>query len=180
MSDEIDSYIKQINNETDFFSKAKLIHFLIDKKGQRIVDVAKKLGIKSSYVCHILRLNKIPDLVVDGYYSKLVSLSHLFIISRLKDQEKMIQIYEVILSNGLTVLQTEEKVRDILHNIKTEGIYINEEKRNQIIDSIQKKYPNAIVKIFQTRIKSSFKIEVKGSLSITSKIMQEIAESLKQ
>ena len=67
---EKDKLVEQIKNETDIFNKAKLIEFIIKQKKERIVDLAKKLSMKPSYICHILRLNRLPDLVIDGYYAR--------------------------------------------------------------------------------------------------------------
>lgn len=177
MVEDLSKYIQQIQSETDFFVKAKLIQTLLDK-GWRIIDIAKKLNIQCSYVCHILRLNRLPELIIDGYYQKMISLSHLYIISRLKDQKKMIDLYETLLNQDLTVLQTEEKVRDILHNIKSKGTFLDSETKNSLIVKLQNKYTNTKVKIFQSRIKAVLKVEVKGSLEETTKVLQKIIEKL--
>jgi hypothetical protein len=83
MSPDVDPVIEQIKSETNFITKAKLLRFLTVDKEIKIKDISQRLSMKESYVCHILRLNKLNDMIVDGYYSKLISISHLFIISRL-------------------------------------------------------------------------------------------------
>lgn len=178
MVEDVSLFIQQIKDETDFFSKAKLIRFLIDKKGIRISEIAKKIGIQASYVCHILRLNHIPELIIDGYYSKMISLSHLFVISRIKDQQKMIEVYEQILQSGLTVFQTEEKVRDILHQTKTKGSYLSHEVKKELIDSLHTQFPQIQVTLHQTRIKSILKIKMKGSLDATTPMIHKLVEKL--
>lgn len=178
MSEEIDVYIEKIKNEDDFFSKAKLIKFLIDKKGLRIIDVAKKMGLNPSYICHILRLNRIPEIIIDGYYAKLVTLSHLFVISRIKDQDRMIKIYEQILTDNLTVFQTEVIARDIIHNVKDSGNYLTKENREELIKKIEKKITDSKTKINQSRIKGVIRIEIKGSLNFTSKKIEEIIDKI--
>ena len=176
--DNIDQYIDEINRTDDFFAKAKLLQHLTQVKNIRIVDLSKKLRIKPSYICHILRLNRIPDIIVDGYYGKQISISHLFIISRLKDSSQIMQVYERILADNLTVIQTEEAVREKLHQIKTTGSRLTADEATNYIDTIKSKYKNASGKIIQTRIKSKLVIEVKGGLAETSGTIKRILERL--
>jgi len=103
MNDQVNSIIEQIKKEEDIFTKAKLIKFLRKKKDIPLKDIARKLQLTSSYVCHILRLNNLPEIIVDGYYSKQITISHLFILSRVKDKNKLISIYEKVLTDSLTV-----------------------------------------------------------------------------
>ena len=126
MPESIDLIIDKIKTEKDIFVKAKLIFSLRRDKNVKVMDIASKLGINSSYVCHINRLNKLPDIVVDGYYSKLVSISHLFLISRLQDKQKMVDIYEKILAQSLSVKDTEDAIREYLYNFKNRGHYIRQ------------------------------------------------------
>ena len=77
-------------------------------------------------------------MIVDGYYSKLISISHLFMISRLKTKEDMMKIYEKVLSQNLTVLQTEAEVRDILYQIKTTGLVLDKNELKNIESLISK------------------------------------------
>ena len=109
-----------------------------------------------------MRLNRLSEIVMDGYYSKLISMSHLFVLSLLKSPEDIMNVYEKVLSQGLTVLQTEELVREQLHGVRSGGRYIDEIK----IKNAQSKLKNEFgsdVKVTQTRLKTKFLIEWKGS-----------------
>ncbi len=169
---EKDKLVEQIKNETDIFNKAKLIEFIIKQKKERIVDLAKKLSMKPSYICHILRLNRLPDLVIDGYYARNISLSHLFVVSRLKNKDEIIKLYEKLLSKPMTVLQTEEIVRENLYGTKTKGEYIQKDEIKRFEDFIKR--DNIKVKIIQTRIKSKCIIEIKGNLEKTSELLRKL------
>ncbi len=155
-----------------------MLQHLTQVENIRIIDLSKKLGIKPSYICHILRLNRIPDIIIDGYYGKQISISHLFIISRLKDPSQIMQVYERILADNLTVIQTEEAVREKLHQIKTAGSRLTADEATHYIDTIKSKYKNASGKIIQTRIKSKLVIEVKGGLAETSGTIKRILDRL--
>lgn len=164
--------------EEDIFAKAKLFHHLIHEKGTRIVDLSKKFGIKPSYICHILRLNRLPEIIVDGYYSKLISLSHLFIISRLKDKKKLLEVYEQVLAKDFTVQETEEAIREILHQVKTEGSYLTKEEKETLVHNIGKDNQSVKAKIIQTRIKGKIIVEIKGSLAKTTAFIKKIVNAM--
>jgi ParB family chromosome partitioning protein len=162
MEQDIVEYVDQIKREQDYFGKSKLVNFLIHQKHIKVKDLAEALGMKPSYLCHIMRLHRLSEIIMDGYYSKLISMSHLFVLSLLKSNEDIMTVYEVVLRDGLTVLQTEELVREKLHGIKPGGSYVDK----STVDSLQltvKKQFNAEMKMTQTRIKTKILIEWKGS-----------------
>lgn len=178
MANDIDEVIERIKNEEDIFSKAKLIRYLLRDKDMKVYELAKGLGIQPSYVCHINRLNRIPDIIVDGYYSKLITRSHLFIISRVKDLKKMIEIYEKVLEQNLSIRGTENLIREYIYGVKEKGSYIKEKDREAMLSAISKKYPSIKVKILQTRVHGKLTFEINGSLEKSSATIKEIVSKL--
>jgi hypothetical protein len=174
MKEETIKIVEQMKKETDVFAKAKLILHLKEKSEMRTIDLAKALEVQPSYICHLLRLNRIPEIVLDGYYSSLITLSHLFVISRIKDKKKVIEAYERILSNSLSVLQTEEMVRDILYSVKPGGGRITEDEREKFIKRVTDKDNRLKIGIIQTRIKGRITVEIKGNFKETSAALREI------
>ena len=154
--------IEQVKNEADYFSKGKLISYLIKQKKVRVKDVAEALKMKPSYVCHFMRLAKLSEVVMDGYYSKLITISHLFVISLLKSQEDMVEIYEQVLRDSLTVKQTEELVRKKLNGVSSEGEYVQDSEVQDAEEKIGAAYQGT-AKVIQTRIKTKVLIEWTGS-----------------
>ena len=169
------SLMEQLKLEEDPFAKAKLIFSLIHDHNWHLKDVASTLSYKPSYICHYLRLNRLPDIIIDGFYSKDVSLSHLFIISRLKDKTQMINAYEKVLGGSLTVLQTEELIREMLHHIKSEGETLTSEEKDQYENRVPE---DVKLKITQTRIKSKLVFEIKGSLTKTTKAIRQLLDKV--
>ena len=165
MEQDIIDYIEQIKRESDYFGKTKLINFLIHQKNIRVKDLASALKLKPSYLCHVMRLNKLSEIIMDGYYSKLISMSHLFVISLLQSQTDIMDIYEVVLRDSLTVLQTEELVRKKLHGVSSDGEYIDEKKVQNLNAKIESTF-NAKTKVTQTRTKTKIFIEWKGSRAV--------------
>ncbi|PIP63553.1 hypothetical protein COW97_01855, partial [Candidatus Roizmanbacteria bacterium CG22_combo_CG10-13_8_21_14_all_34_12] len=153
MIQDITSLLNQIKEDKDIFQKSRLLEYIIKEKNLRIVDLAKKIGFKPSYICHLLRLKKIPDVVIDGYYSKSVSSSHIYLLSRLNDKKQMIDLYEKILEQNYTVKQTENTVRNYLYQVKSIGKYINKESVEKLTQKIKEKFPELNIQIIQTRIR---------------------------
>ena len=174
----MDDIIEKIKKETDVFSKAKLIRYLLREKNIKVIELAKKLSLTSSYVCHLNRLNNLSEIIVDGYYSKLIGISHLFLLSRVSDQKKMFLVYENILSNDLTIRQTEELIREIIYEVKTKGSFLKPQDKTGLIETVAKKYPDLKVNISQTRTKARINLEIKGSLDRTTKLTKEIINKL--
>lgn len=178
MIEDIASLLDQIKVDKDIFQKSKLLDYIIKEKNLRIVDLANKIGFKPSYICHLLRLKKIPEVVVDGYYSKTISSSHIYILSRLNDKKQMIQLYEKILGQDYTVKQTENAVRNYLYQVKSIGKYINKENAEKLTQKIKEKFPELNTQIIQTRIRGRIIFEIKGDLETSSKLLKQILEKL--
>jgi len=176
--DEVEKTVNMIKKEEDVFAKARLIRYLLRDKGMKVMDLAKKLRLTSSYVCHFNRLNNLPEIVVDGYYSKLISIGHLFLISRLKKKEDCIRIYEAILKDNFTINQTEEMVRDLIWGVKTKGEYLTMEKKENYEKQISHKYSDITLKIRQTKIRGRLVFEILGDLEKSSKIIKEILSKI--
>lgn len=178
MVQDATSLFNQIKLDKDIFQKFRLLEYVIKEKKLRIIDIANKIGYKPSYICHLLRLKKIPDVIMDGYYSKSISSSHIYILSRLDDKKQMIELYVKILGENYTVKQTENAVRNYLYQVKSIGKYINKEDAEKLTQKIKEKFPELSIQIIQTRIKGKVILEVKGSLEKSSKILKKILEKL--
>lgn len=178
MVQDITSLINQIKLDKDIFQKYRLIEYLMKEKNLRIIDLSNKIGYKPSYICHLMRLKKIPDVLVDGYYSKSISSSHIYVLSRLNDVKQMIELYEKILGENYTVKQTEIAVREYLYQVKSVGKYISKEIAEKFTKKIKEKYPELNIQIIQTRIKGKVILEIKGDLGISTKTLKSILEKL--
>lgn len=174
MNDEVLKVIEQIQKEANFLVKARLIRQLRRDNQISVTQLGVLLKMKPAYICHIYRLNKLPDLVIDGYYSKLITVSHLFSIARLPTSDQMVNIYEKVLQENLSVLQTEELVREYKYHVKSRGSHIPKEELVSFIERMKMKYPELTTKIIQTRIKGKLIFEVKGSLKESTEILRRI------
>lgn len=174
MNQEVKKIIDQVRSEADIFNKVKLVNFLRKEKDFSIKRLAKIFSITPSYLCNLLRLLKLPEIVIDGYYSKTISLTHLLIISRLKTKQDMIAAYEEILLSNLNTEQTQALVREKLFNLKSEGERISQETKRKIIEKFKIIDKDFQVKLVQTRIQAKLILTIRGSLKKTTKVLKKL------
>ncbi|MCX7881294.1 MAG: hypothetical protein N2482_02140 [Patescibacteria group bacterium] len=174
----IEETVKKIQETNDIFIKGRLIKKLIKEEGLKVKELTKKLGLTSAYICHLQRMVDLPELIIDGFYSKQITLTHLFIISRLKDKKKLIEVYEKILTDNLNTAQTEELVREALYQIKGGGKKISLEEKQSYWKKIQEKEKELNVKIIQTRIKGKIVLEIRGNPVRTTPVLKRILKKL--
>ena len=89
MGEDINSLYLSFKEEKDLFKKVKSLTALRKEKNISLIEISKNVGLSPSYLSHMIRLNKLPELILDGYYSNLISVTHLYIISRLKNIKDM-------------------------------------------------------------------------------------------
>jgi hypothetical protein len=179
MEEKINSIIDFLKQEQDIFNQARLLWEATRTHQIPLKTVSERLGIKPSYLSHILRLNKLPDIIRDGHYSGIISVSHLFIIARVKEVPKMIEIYERVLGENLTALQTDELVRNALYNIESAGDRITVEEINKFASTQREKDKHIRARVVQTRVRGKILIEITGNFQKTTPLLREYIEKLK-
>ena len=177
---ELQSFVSKLKSTKDPFLKSKLLNEA-SKKGIDFKALSQKLGVNLSYLSHFKRLIRLPDMVVDGYYAGSISLSHLFVLSRLKNTEDIIELYEKILSENLTVKQAESCVREYLYAVKDGGKYYKKERIKEIIKLFKKRLSDKLsIKIVQTRVKVKIILEAKGNLEATGNFLENLLKFLQE
>lgn len=180
MNDQLRERLILLSQDKDVFRKAKQLAQIRKEHQLKVRDIADIFQVKSSYICQLIRLNRLPEMIKDGYYGKQINVSLLFIISRLRSDEDMIMIYEKILQSGFSVTQTESLVREILYKIKDRGDYLDNAEIEQLIKTIKKLVPDANVKFRQTQIRTILRVEMKGNLETTSTVIRKIINQAKE
>ncbi len=176
MDESLEETIAYVRRQEDPFQKARSIESLVRAKRISVKELGLAIGMKPSYLCHIMRLTKLPPMVVDGFFSSTVSLSHLFVISRLKTRSDMAEVYERVLTEGLTVALTDEAVREKLYKIKNDGEYLSRPERDRLERVFDGK--NIRVKVMQSKIKGKVVFEVRGNLKTTSSTLRRLMNLL--
>lgn len=175
MDEEELKLIEELKEEKDPIKKANLLRILNSEKQIRIKTLATLLKITPSYICHLLRILRLPDIVTDGYYAKNLNVTHLFLLSRLKDPQDIIDFYEKILTGNLNVSEVEELVREKLYDVNSMGAGVEDKIKEKIAAKFKKIDPDAKVKIVQTRIKTRVEISYKGSRQKTTDFLKKMS-----
>lgn len=172
--------ISAIKTEADPFRKSDLVCLLRQDYNMQTMGIARELGVTSAAVSHLIRLQRIPEFIRDGYYNNVVPLSHLYILGRLKKETDMMELYERILSESLTAAQTETAVREKLFNVSSISAigHLTREEIQQYIGQIESELPDFKVTLVQTRIKARLTMEIKGDLLKTSGAIRKLFKQL--
>ncbi|MFS8159150.1 MAG: ParB/RepB/Spo0J family partition protein, partial [Candidatus Roizmanbacteria bacterium] len=171
--------IEDIRDQDDPIVKARLMADAISKKEATPTALAKYLKVKKSFISSMLRIPRIPEMIIDGYYANLISVTHLFIIGRLSSDEEMITLYEKILEKSLTTVQTDDEVRTIKYAIDSNKDIIDPVSKGKIEQLFSGIDPHFRVKIIQTRLRTTIKAELKGDMKTTAKALRKLAEMVK-
>lgn len=174
MDSVLAEYVSYIEHERDIFAKAKHFYTLTKEKGYSLTHVARALGRSPAYVCNHLRILKVPDLVRDGYYTGLITPTHLFTLARLKDAEAMIRIYEEVLRENWSTIRLDEAVREHLYAISTEGDHADRDTIITLREKLTKGDERARVKVIQSRVRVKVEIEYNGSLKETTNFLKRL------
>ncbi len=167
----------KLNQEQDVLQKAEIVKRLRFDREVSVKRIARAIHKHPSYVSHLLRLTKIPQIVVDGYYAEQLSPTHLMILSRLKTEEEIIDAYEQILKGGLTAGQTELLIRKFKYDVEDEGKSIDT-KHLETLEKDLRDMLNAKVTLIQSRVRTKIVLEKRGNTDTTTAFIEEIAEKL--
>lgn len=179
-SDLLQEKINEIKSEKNPLRQARLISDLRELNLISNVKLAELLGVKPSHLSHLIRILRLPEIVLDGYASRLLSLTHLIIMSRVSDNDKLVALYEEVLSKSLTIVQTEHRVREILYQVDSHGEYLSTDTLRIYEERLTSALGAGNVKIIQTRIQCRIIIEMPGNLEITTKYLEDIASRFRR
>ena len=91
---------------------------------QRLIDecrltqetLSERVGKKRSTISNYLRLLKLPAVIQKGIIEKTISMGHARALVNIPDPEDQLYIYELLLSEELSVRKVEELVRNLTKN----------------------------------------------------------------
>ncbi len=178
MNTSVPELLNQLQKEKDSFKKAKIIRYLYHEKMISLKEIATHLNKHPSYVSHYLQILCLPEIVLDGYYSKDLSEAHLFILSRLKKEQDILKAYKVILSKGLTTAQTEEVIRELKFDVLTNPTQLSKKEIQELINDLRNVFLGVHIKIIQSRIRGKIILELKGDSKKTSSFIKDVMAKL--
>jgi len=107
----------------------------------KLEDIAKKIGKDISTLSNKMRLLKLPQVVQVGILSRQITESHAYQILALKSTDAILAAFNIIVKKELSVKQTQELVRRILHANKE--VFGQNTKQNAVL------YDDLTIKITQ-------------------------------
>jgi transcriptional regulator with XRE-family HTH domain len=171
MSELIQHLLTSLSSEQDPVKQAEYI-VQLRRQGIANLEIAKLLGKTPSQISHIARINKLPDIVLDAYYSKMLSVTHLYILSRLRFEAPMRQVFEKVMAGGLSTQETDRLVREKLHDVTDAGEYVDSDLVATHIATLQLR--GVGVHVIQTRTRLKYTVEVRGNVVLTSRALEEV------
>lgn len=140
---------------------------LIDEFNLSMEDLADRVAKKRTTVINFLRLLKLPDTVQFAVKQKAISMGHARALINVKNDTDQEKIVDEIISQGLSVRQVEDRVRNL--NKKTApnsvGANILPQRFKSLENELNIKYPKSV----------SIKRNLKGKGSITLKFNSDDA-----
>lgn len=144
--------------------------------------LSERVGKKRTTIANYLRLLKLPAEIQMGIRDKKIDMAHARTLITLEDAAAQLEVYELILEEGLSVRKVEEYVRAIAKGEKLEDL-LKEEKVLETVkkSGVKKATPEEfeilkthLSKFFSTKVQLSCNDNGKGKISIPFKSEEEL------
>lgn len=139
---------------------------LIDVYGLTQERLSERVGKKRTTIANYLRLLKLPAEIQMGLKNKLIDMGHARAIISVQDPAKQLEIYELILSKGLSVRNVEELARAASNGeqiaVQTENQAIEKKANSEEFVLLKKHLSN----FFRTNVQLVCNEKGKGKISI--------------
>ena len=157
-------------------------HNLIETYKLTQEQLSERVGKKRTTVANYLRLLRLPADVQMGIRDKRIDMAHARTLLTLEDPTSQLELYELIIEEGMSVRKVEEYVRAINRGDKLEDLLKEEEAVSKVKKvGVQKATPEEfdllkkhLSKFFQTSVQISCNDKGKGKISISFKSEDEL------
>lgn len=193
----IPAYVKTAEDETvmemaliENIQREDLNSIEIALAYQKLIDtyeltqerLSERVGKKRTTIANYLRLLKLPAEIQMGIRDKKIDMAHARTLITLEDAAAQLEVYELILEEGLSVRKVEEYVRAIAKGEKLEDL-LKEEKVVETVrkSGVKKATPEEfdilkshLSKFFNTKVQLTCNEQGKGKISIPFKTEEEL------
>ena len=144
--------------------------------------LSERIGKKRTTIANYLRLLKLPAEIQMGIRDKKIDMAHARTLVTLEDAAAQLEVYELILEEGLSVRKVEEYVRAIAKGEKLDYL-LKEEKVVETVkkSGVKKATPEEfeilkahLSKFFSTKVQLTCNDKGKGKISIPFKTEEEL------
>lgn len=162
LDDEEASVISMIENlqreDLNAIEEADGIKYLMNKYGLTQEEVSEKVGKSRSAVANALRLLKLPETVSEYVKDGILSAGHAKALLPLENEDKMIEVSNVIIKDNLSVRETEKIVKEMM----TEKKQKKKKKRDKFFDEVELSLNDTL----KRKIKINSTSKNKGTITI--------------
>ncbi len=137
---------------------------LIDEINLTQEQMSERVGKKRSTIANYLRLLKLDPIIQTGMRDSFISMGHGRALITIEDQSIQLDIYEKILSNKLSVRETEALVRD--YNTSEDNPTTSKKTKNEDMPKFVKKGITAFSEYFGHKIDVKVSKNGKGKITI--------------
>ncbi len=144
--------------------------------------LSERVGKKRTTIANYLRLLKLPAEIQMGIRDKKIDMAHARTLVTLEDPATQLEVYELILEEGLSVRKVEEYVRAMSKGEKLEDL-LKEEKAVEAVkkSGMKKATPEEfellkkhLSKFFSTKVQLTCNEQGKGKISIAFKSEEDL------
>jgi len=169
--------------------RAQAFKRLKEEFGLETREIAKRIGKSPPYVSNSLRLLSLPDALKDGLLSGQITEGHARALAAIGDSRLMVEVYKMVIKDGIAVRQTEDLARRARKKIGKEPLEVKGVSPPLIIsdeiDEMRDKLHEAIgggektiVKLTRSRAETRINIILKGFLTETEERLQKIYKGI--
>ena len=135
---------------------------LINECGLTHKDLSKRLGKQRSTITNYLRLLKLPPSVQTALKNRSISMGHARAIAGLEKIDHQLEVFQQIISQSLSVRQTENLVRNIAMKGAKKQVDTSDKASSKEIINIQDK----LTEKFDARVKIDRNTKGKGKINL--------------
>lgn len=154
---------------------------LIDTYNLTQEKLSERIGKKRTTISNYLRLLKLPAEIQMGIRDKKIEMGHARTLITIEDPATQLEVYELILEEGLSVRKVEEYVRAINNGEKLDDLVLEKEAVKAVKKNLKRAtsedfdlLKNHLSKFFQTKVQLSCNEKGKGKITINFNTEEEL------
>ena len=121
---------------------------LIDELQITQEKLSKKIGKKRSTISNYIRLLQLHPIIQAGLRDFILTIGHAKPLLSLISQDKQLELYNYIVSNSLSVRETEDLIK-----LNKEGSYIEKRKKINYLSNELKSIQESLAEFFEAEVK---------------------------
>ncbi len=138
-------------------------------------QMSERVGKKRSTITNYLRLLKLDPIIQTGIRDGFISMGHGRAIINIENQEEQAKIYQKIVSQNLSVRETETLVKNYQEGLKPKS----ESNKSQEVSNVVEEYKKTFASFFGAKIEVKMGSNGKGKIAIPFHSEEDLARILK-